>query len=58
MDNKNNPVFSSIDEEKDTFKPIETSNDSKIKNQLDDVFAKGLPDWDLVPGNVVVRRHQ
>lgn len=58
MDNKNNSVFSSIGEEKDTFKPIETSYDSKIKNQLDDVFAKGLPDWDIVPDNVVVRRHQ
>ncbi|MFC6322197.1 hypothetical protein [Companilactobacillus baiquanensis] len=57
MDNKNNSAFSTIDE--NIFKPIQTSDNENSKTvEHEDVFAKGLPDWDLVPDNILVRRHQ
>ena len=34
------------------------ADDIKRTDLLEDTFAKGLPDWDLVPPQVTVRRRK
>ncbi|MFD1417972.1 hypothetical protein [Companilactobacillus keshanensis] len=51
MDEKKDSVFPSINDVE------QAPNVERNLKEHKDAFAKGLPDWDLVPENIVVRRH-
>ncbi len=55
------PAFSSVSEEKKDDTPVKTEAVSKVKIVYDEddfAFASGLPEWNLEPPQVMVRRRK
>lgn len=50
VSNNNIPAFAPTSNSEDAKKIVKYVEPSKV-------FAEGLPDWDIVPPQVVVRRH-